>query len=64
MAWTMAAATGLLCAVLAASAAWVLLTEPFAVASAVDTPALQSVVHTLVIAALKVAKLANVLRLP
>jgi hypothetical protein len=55
MAWTMAAMTGVVCAALAASAAWVLLAEPMAVANSVGTPAVQSIAHTLVIAALKLA---------
>lgn len=53
--WTIAAATGLVCAALAVSAAWVLLAEPVALANSVDSPVGQSVMHTLVIAALKIA---------
>jgi hypothetical protein len=37
VAWTTAAATGLGCALVAAAAAWLLLTEPLALTSAADT---------------------------
>ncbi len=55
VAWSMVAATALVCVALAISAAWVFLTEPVAIAGSVDTPVGQSVVHALVIAALKIA---------
>jgi hypothetical protein len=51
----MVAATALVCAALAVSAAWVFLTEPVAVADSIDNPVGQSIAHALVIAALKIA---------
>jgi len=36
IAWTTAAATAIICAVLAASAAWLLMTEPLAITATVD----------------------------
>jgi hypothetical protein len=37
IAWTTAAATALICAVLAAAAAWLLMTEPLAITASVDS---------------------------
>jgi hypothetical protein len=55
VAWTTAAATGIGCAILAASAAWLLLTQPVAVTRALERNDLAAVFGALVSAVLDLA---------
>jgi hypothetical protein len=55
VAWTTAAATGIGCAVLAASAAWLLLTQPVTVTSALGGNDFASVINALITAVLDAA---------
>jgi hypothetical protein len=61
MAWTTAVATGVACAVTAASAAWLLLTQPLAVTASLDGHDLGALFQALMVAVLDAA--AAVLRL-
>jgi hypothetical protein len=61
MAWTTAAATGFVCAVTAASAAWLLLTQPVVLTSALDGQNAGAVVHALVTALIKAASVLHLL---
>lgn len=61
VAWTTAAATGLGCAVMAASAAWLLLTQPVAVTRALEGNNFAALLNALLAAAIDAA--AAVMRL-
>ena len=55
MAWTTAAAMGMGCAIMAASAAWLLLTQPVMVTAALDGRDLGSLLHALATAVMDAA---------
>lgn len=61
MVWTTAAVTGLGCAVMAATAAWLLLTQPLAVTAALNGQDIGALLHALVTAVVDAA--ATVMRL-